>query len=206
MVLNELHLQDCDLEVSPNREYTEDVMDTDGEIDTMQVRYGKAELLREIEGAWAKLNEALDGLTQEQMTDIRDPEGWAVKDHLIHMAAWERSVVVFLQGKPRHEGLGIDEQLYLTGDDDKINAAIQEKRKDVSLSEAMSDFREVHSQLLKLIEPMSDADLHKANSDYQPAGSGERDERPIVGMIYSNSANHFRDHQGWIESLVSQGR
>lgn len=174
-------------------------------MDTMEMRHSKADLVREIEGAWTKLNAALDGLTPEQMTQIQDEEGWAVKDHLVHMAAWERSVALFLQGKPRHEGLGIDEQLYLTGDD-RINAAIQEKQKDISLSEAMSEFQEVHAQLLGLIEPMSDDDLYKANSDYQPAGSGERDERPIIGMIYSNTAEHFRDHQGWIESLVSQGK
>ena len=175
-------------------------------MDTMEKRPGKAELLREMEGASTKLNAALERLTPEEMTEIRDPEGWAVKDHLVHMAAWERSVVVFLQGRPRYEGLGIDEHLYETGDEDEVNATIQEKRKDVSLSEALRELREVHSQMLSLIGPMSDDELYRANSDYQPEGSGERDERPVIGMIYGNTADHFRDHQGWIESLVSRGR
>ena len=174
-------------------------------MDTMQRRHGKAELLGEIESAWTKLNEALDRLTEEQMTEIRDAEGWAVKDHLVHIAAWERSVVVFLQGRPRHEGLGVDKQLYEEGGDDKINAAVQERRKDATLSEALAELREVHRQLLSLVEPMSDDDLYKANSDFQPDAQGERDERPVMGMIYSNTANHFREHQEWIESLVSQG-
>ena len=106
----------------------------------MEKRYTRAELLSEIDGTWTKLNTALDGLTQEQMTEIRDPEGWAVKDHLTHMAAWERSVVVFLQGRPRHEGLGVDEQLYETGGDDKINAAIQEKQKGCTAFESAGRF------------------------------------------------------------------
>jgi hypothetical protein len=38
---------------------------------------------------------------------------------------------------------------------------------------------------------------------YQPAEGGERDERPIIGMIYSNTANHFREHQAWITRLVA---
>lgn len=177
-----------------------------GYMDTTERRYSKAELVREIEGAWARLNAALDRLTPAQTTDIRDAEGWAVKDHLVHLAAWERSVVVFLQGKPRHEGLGVDEQLYLAGDDDVINAAIQEQRKDVSPAEALAGLREVHGQLLSLIDPMSDDDLHRANSDYQPDGPGERDERPVIGMIYGNTANHFSEHQEWIEGLVSHGR
>jgi hypothetical protein len=175
----------------------------ESEMATMERRPGKAELLSEIESAWTKLRDTLDTLTPEQMTEIRDPQGWSVKDHLVHMAAWERSVAVLIQGQPRHEGLGIDEQLYLTSSEDEINAAIQEKRKDVSLSEALADFREAHGQLLSLIEPMSDDDLYKANSDFLPEGSGERDERPIIGMIYGNTADHFREHQRWIESLVS---
>jgi hypothetical protein len=178
----------------------------EGELDTMRRRYGKAELLGEIDKAWTKLNEALDRLTDEQMTEIRDPQGWAVKDHLVHMAAWERSVAVFLQGRPRHEGLGIDEHLYDKGDDDEINAAIQEAQKVVSLAEARAQLRDVHAELLGLIDPLSDDDLNKANSDFQPEASGERDERPVVGMIYSNTANHFREHQEWIEGLVDGSR
>jgi hypothetical protein len=170
----------------------------------MEPRHTKADLLNEINQAWTNLNTALDNLTPEQMTDIRDPQGWAVKDHLVHIAAWERSVVVFLQGQPRHEGLGVAEQLYDAGDDDRINAAIQEKHKDASLSEARADLRNVHSQLLALVEPLSDDDLYKASSDFQPDASGERDERPIIGMIYSNTANHYNEHQEWIESLISQ--
>lgn len=173
-------------------------------MDTMERRYTKADLLNAIDGAWTNLNAALDRLTEEQMTETRDAEGWAVKDHLVHIAAWERSVVVFLQGRPRHEGLEVDEQVYARGDDDEINAAIQEKRKDVSLSEALDDMRSVHGQLLSLLEPMTDDDLYKANSDFQPNATGERDERPVAGMIYSNTANHFNEHQEWIESLVSQ--
>lgn len=172
----------------------------------METRHTKAELTGEIENAWTSLNAALDQLTEAQMTKIRDAEGWTVKDHLVHMMVWERSVVVLLQGQPRHAGLDIDEQLYLSGDEDAINAAIQEQRKDVSLSEALSELREVHRQLLSLIEPLTNDELYKANSDFQPEASGERDERPVIGLIYGNTANHFREHQEWIESLVGQHR
>ncbi|MEA2576132.1 MAG: hypothetical protein QOH93_3430 [Chloroflexia bacterium] len=171
----------------------------------MERRFTKADLLSAIEESWTKLNDALGRLTEQQMTQIRDHEGWTVKDHLTHIAAWERSVVVFLQGRPRYEGLGVEEQVYGRGDYEEINAAIQEQAKDASLSQALADLHSVHSQLLSLLEPMTDDDLYKANSDFQPAVTGERDERPIAGMIYSNTAGHFEEHQGWIESLVSQG-
>ncbi len=171
----------------------------------METRYSKAELLRQIGAAWTELDGSLGRLAPAQMTQIRDAQGWAVKDHLVHMAAWERSVVVYLQGRPRHEGLGVDEDLYLSGDEDAINAAIQGRHKDVPIADALADLREVHGQLLRLIEPMDDNELYRASSDFQPAGQIERDERPIIGMLYGNSAHHFREHQGWIESLVAAG-
>ena len=171
----------------------------------MERQYSRADLLRELDDAWTELNRTLDRLSEAQTTEIRDAEGWSVRDHLVHMAAWERSVVVFLQGRPRHEGLGVDKQLYLAGDEDTINAAIQEKHRDVSLAGALADLRQVHSELLRLIEPMSDDDLYRANSDFQPEGRGERDERPVIGMIYGNSAHHFREHREWIERLVAEG-
>ncbi len=172
----------------------------------MEPRHTKAELVTEIEAAWTKLHTALDRLAEAQMTEIRDAQGWTVKDHLVHMAAWERSVVVFLHGKPRHAGLQVDEQLYLSGDEDAINAVIQQQRQDVSLAEALADLRAVHRQLLSAIEPLSEDDLYKANSDFQPDTSGERDERPVIGIIYGNTAHHFSEHQQWIASLVAQAR
>jgi hypothetical protein len=81
-------------------------------MDSTERRYTKADLLHEIDDAWSTLTAALDELTEAQMTDVQDAAGWTVTDHLMHIAAWERSVVVFLQGQPRHVGLGIEEHLY----------------------------------------------------------------------------------------------
>lgn len=174
------------------------------EVDTMERRFSKSELLYEIGQARNDLNAALSLLTSEQMTGIQDRQGWTVKDHLIHISAWERSVVVFLQGRPRHEGLGISGSVYANSDDDEINAAIQQAKRGMPLDEVLAEFAQVHDELLTQIEFMSDRDLSKANSDFQPEGTGHRDERPISGMIFSNAANHLRDHQAWIETLVTR--
>jgi hypothetical protein len=172
-------------------------------MDSPERRYTKADLLHEIDDAWSTLTAALDGLTDAQMTDVRDAAGWAVTDHLVHIAAWERSVVVFLQGQPRHVGLGIEEHLYQTGDEDAINAAIQRQRQDSTAAAAVAELRAVHAELLHLLAPLHDDDLYQASSTYQPADTDELDARPIIGMIYSNTANHFREHQAWITRLVA---
>ncbi len=175
-------------------------------MDSIEHRYTKADLMHEINDAWTTLTAALDGLTETQMTEVRDAAGWAVTDHLVHIAAWERSVVVFLQGQPRHAGLGIDAYLYQTGDEDAINAAIQRQRQALSVAEAVAEVRAVHADLLRLLASLSDDDLYRASSTYQPANAGEPDVRPIIGMIYSNTANHFREHQTWMAQLVAHGQ
>jgi len=162
--------------------------------------YTRSELLATIESAWIALDATLDRLTDRQMTTIKDAQGWTVKDHLIHLAAWERSVVFFLQSQPRHAGLGVDQALYQSGNFDDINAAIFQQRKVMPLAEAMAQFHNVHRQLMELLQPLTDADLQKPYRAYLPEESG--DDRLAIDVIYSNTAGHFREHLDWIESLV----
>ena len=164
----------------------------------------KVELLTDIERAWAALNTALDRLTAAQMTTLTDAQGWAVKDHIIHMTAWERSVVFFLQGQPRHAGLDVDEALYLRAADDEINAVIFQQRKDLPLGDALAQFRDVHQQLLKLLQPLTDADLREPYRHYLPDEPGDGDGPPAISVIDGNSAQHFSEHLIWIEALVGE--
>ena len=92
----------------------------------------KAELLADIEQAWIAINTTLDHLNDERLTNPQDAKGWTVKDHIIHLTAWERSVVFFLQGQPRHLGLGVDEATYLSGKYDEINAVNYKKTKEIT--------------------------------------------------------------------------
>lgn len=162
----------------------------------------KVELLADIERTWSILMAALDRLTETQMTTIKDAQGWTVKDHLIHLMHWERSVVFFLQGQARHAGLGVEEALYLNGNDDQINTVIQEQHKDLPLREALAQLRSTHQGLLKLLEPLSESDLQKPYRHYLPDEPGEGDGPPALNVIYGNSAHHFTEHLAWITALV----
>ena len=162
----------------------------------------KAELLVEIEHAWTTLNAALDRLTEAQMSVPQDAQGWTIKDHLIHLTFWERSVIFFIQGQPRHQGLGIEKLLYLKGSDDEINAAIYQQHKDLSVSETIAQFRSTHQQLLKVLQPLTDPDLQKLYRHYLPDEPGEGDGPPALNVIYGNSAHHFAEHLPWITALV----
>jgi hypothetical protein len=164
----------------------------------------QAELLQVINEAWANLNALLDTLTLEDMSEVRDAGGWAAKEHLIHLMAWERSGVAFLQGTPRSEGLGIDKTLLLSGDFDKMNSVIQELWKDLSAAEARIALNDVHAQMLRLIESLGDKDLTEAMGEFAPSASGRYDKRPIQLLIYGDTAEHFQEHQVWLEEMFSK--
>lgn len=161
----------------------------------------KLELLADIELAWTALNATVEQLSEAQMTSRRDDQGWTVKDHLIHLTAWERSVVFLLEGQPRSAGLGVEPTIYEHGSDDDINAIIFQQRRTVPLSETQVEFRAVHQQLLTLLQPLSDADLQRPTKAVLPI---EEDDRPIINLIYGNTAHHFREHRSWIETLTSK--
>ena len=162
----------------------------------------KAQLMLEIEDGWLIINQAIDSLSKAQMTTLRDGEGWTVKDHIAHMTAWERSALYFLQGKPRHEGLGVEESVYLSEDEDSINAAIYARQQSLTLPEVLADFRAVHSQLLTALQPLTDSELMLPYRHFLPDEPGEGEGPPGINVIYGNSAHHYHEHLAWMRALV----
>lgn len=164
----------------------------------------KAELMREIERAWAAFAAVLDRWPETQLTSIRDPQGWTAKDHLIHLTYWERSAVFFLAGQPRQAALGVDEELYLNGSDDEINAAIFQAHQALPWAEAVAQFRAVHQQLMSLLQPLTDADLQRRYRAYLPDEPADGDGPAAIDVVYGNSAGHLAEHLVWIEELLTR--
>jgi len=162
----------------------------------------KANLLGEIREAWKVLNSCLDSLSEMQMTTILDAHEWSIKDHLTHLSIWERSVVFFLQGKPRHEGLGIDKALYDSGSIDEMNAVVQEVHKGIPLHQVRTRLRETHAKLMSLVDSLSDDDLSRPLGEFHPEMQTVEDRLPY-NIIFDNTAGHFVEHLAWIEALAS---
>ena len=162
----------------------------------------RTELLERIETAWADLLSFLDGLSDRQMTEVRDDQGWNVKDHIIHMAAWEESVAYLFEGRPRHEALGIDESQFANASFDEINAIMRDQRKRTDLSSALAEFRRVHGGLVAHMQALSDADLKEQVATFFPQAPTS-DERQVLDLLYDNTAHHFAEHLGWIKALVA---
>lgn len=162
----------------------------------------KADLLAHIEEQWNALHGLFNILTDHELTEIKNPDGWSIKDHVAHMTAWENFVIATLTGHPRHEGLGIPKAVYDTDDIDTINKAIFELHKDEPTHVVFPAFHHTHQKLLALIEQLSDEDLNKAYSHFLPTDSGGH--LPVINVIYGNTAHHFKEHLGWIQAMLAK--
>lgn len=159
-------------------------------------------LMSHIERDWQALMTWLKTLTPHQIAEIRNPDGWAIKDHVAHMAAWENSVVVFLERRPRHEGLGFPEGTFLGENLDEINDAIFRRHKNTSYEAILQNFLRVHAHLLRVLAPLTTEDLMKPYQHYLPDEPG--DGPPALNVVYGNTAHHYRLHQGWMEAMLNE--
>ncbi len=166
-----------------------------------QYEYTKARLMAEIDRELPALNATLDALTDDQLQRT-DAAGWRISDHVANLAAWERSVLVLLGGRPRYEGLGISEALYESHDVDAVNDAIFQRERHLTFAQARELFTTTHEELLAALAPLSDADLNGSVDSFLPAASG--DDRPVIGALYANTAAHYAEHHQWIRALAGQ--
>jgi hypothetical protein len=161
----------------------------------------KSELIRKIGIAWENFQTYLAGLTEQQMTDLCDDQGWNVSDHITHLAAWEEMIVMLLQGKPRFQFLGVDSSQLSIQPIDEINAIIRDRRRNLSATAAIEGYRRSHHKLVASLQTLTDADLS------QPAGKvfaqiPPDDERRVVDIIQDNADRHIAEHLPWIQAIV----
>lgn len=157
----------------------------------------KAHLMEKIRLAWAALEQTIRLLSEAELTTPGLNDGWSVKDHLAHLSAWEQRLLAAIQERPAHEGLQIDEAMYLSGDTDSINALIFARNVDRSLLEVMDEFRRSQRELWHALERLSDADLRRPYIPDDPS-----DSRWLIHGIIGNTYEHYQEHEEWIGALI----
>ncbi len=166
--------------------------------ESFSVPRDKTELLARIREARAALERTVDRLSEAQLT-APGPDGWSGKDHLAHLAAWEGKIVAVMEGRPAHEGLGLDEATYRGASIDEINARLHERERERPLPEVLAGFRETHGRLLAALEALPEAELSRP---YQSADAGD----VLADGIAGNTYEHYEEHQATIKALAAQDR
>jgi hypothetical protein len=152
------------------------------------------DVLTRVDRAWRELEQTLEGLGPRELAEVRDSEGWAVKDHLMHLVAWERALVARLDGRPEHEALGVDEAT-LGLDEDAQNAAIFARHRDRGVGDVLEAVRTEHARTRARLGAIRDGEL---------AGGDGAGARPVAAWIEGNTWEHYAQHLGWIRELLQR--
>jgi hypothetical protein len=166
----------------------------------------KAEFQQHLRDAWAQLQETLDGLTEEQMTERVDHAGWSVKDHLAHLIPWENGMIALLKHEPRYPAMGLAADTVLEEDEGELNEILRGPYESPTLAEVRERLRQTHEALVALVESLEPDDLLKTYSHYQPEEPGDDTGEPVLRWVIGNSGGHYLEHLPWIRELASASR
>jgi uncharacterized protein DUF1706 len=152
-----------------------------------------------IESGWRELTALVDGIGQSGL-EWKGTGQWAVKDHLVHIAAWELSLLGLLDGEDRRTAMGVPGA---AEDTDSLNEAIWLAHREETADEALAFSRESHVKLMRRLGAMTDSDLRRSYNHYQPNDPRDPgDDRPVVEWVAGNTYEHYTEHIGYIDQIV----
>ena len=158
------------------------------------------EVVGKIEATWHELDSLARSLDDEGLSLHRGPDGWAVKDHLVHVAAWEHWLLALFEHRDKLEAMGAGSA---KREIDDINAAVYEKHRDDSVQAALEYFRDAHQHLMTVLRRQSDEDFERPYKTFFDPGT-EGDEQPVLVAVAGNTYDHYPEHVGWIREQLGR--
>jgi hypothetical protein len=162
----------------------------------VEEQLSKRAMLDLICSEWEALEAVLGQLSQEEMIRPGVHGNWSVKDIIVHITAWEKRMVQWLDESLRGE-IPQRPAPGMTWDDlDELNERIYQEGREKPLDEALAEFREIHQESVRAVEAMAEEDL------LAPGRFEWREGDPIWRMVAANTWWHYKDHQeaiaGWM--------
>ena len=155
--------------------------------------------VEKIDQRWHELGSLVDSLGPQGLT-VTAGDGWAVKDHLVHIAAWEHSLLALLDGGDRRSAMGVGPD---AKDTDALNAEVWSLHRQKTPAQALDYFHHAHELLMQRLRGMSDADLQLTYNHYQPSEPRDPDDdRPVIDWVGGNTYDHYAEHIDWINQLI----
>ena len=155
--------------------------------------------MQKIESSWDELVGLVNQIHEAGGLTKVGSDGWSVKDHLAHVAAWEHSLLALVDGEDREQAMGLAEPL---DGIEAINEAIRKIHQGDTPDEALGYFRDSHAKMIAALDKLTDADLQKPYRHFQPSEPDEN--RPVAGWVAGNTYEHYAEHIDWINHLISE--
>jgi hypothetical protein len=155
----------------------------------MTTREAAGAALARFDQAWGELDKTVHSLSPRDLSDIRDPAGWAAKDHLMHVAVWEQALLARLDGRPRYHALGLDASTEGSEDWDALNAKIFAATRQRSVGDVLDSLRGTHAATRACLAALAAGTADAPTADGFVADMG-------------GYADHYDQHRGWIRELI----
>jgi uncharacterized damage-inducible protein DinB len=147
---------------------------------------------------WAALQDVVSRLSDAQLA-APGPEVWSVKDHLAHVAEWERACTAVLAHRPQWQGFGLTASGYEGLDIDALNAVLFERHRAAPVGEVKTMANAAHADMLTALAHLSDADLQRRVGEY---GMSTNPDRKLLEKIAGDTYAHYAEHAVWIKELL----
>lgn len=146
----------------------------------------KDELLADLRAARARLLDAIEGLSEDDMLRVGAVGFWSVKDVLAHLVAWEAEVVTTLARLDQHRQRA--PQIVEIEDIDEWNAEQYRLNAPRPLDVILEDLHGVHKHLLQVVAELDDRVLD--DNRRFPWMEGE----PLSYLVLENAVWHEEEH------------
>lgn len=155
----------------------------------------KNDLLEKLAQSRADFLELLEPFSEEDLLAPSLPNGWSIKDVLVHLLLWEAELIKLLfqalQGRIPQTALISNEP------DEVVNARWYAAHKDRELEQALKDFDLIRDQTIRRVEAFSDTDLTN------PRRFRWSDNKPLWQWIVSSTIEHEEEHTPEIRTLAA---
>jgi len=168
---------------------------TQAELETLPS--SKTELIDRIHRSRAALEKVIAPLNETELCAPGPAEGWAVKDHLSHIAAWEQFMLKhYIRGMTPHEAMEVNEATMQASDETATNEILYLRNKHHSADEVLAEFNRSYLEVLSTLEEVSFDELTK------PRFPDDPEQRPLLTWVAGNTYGHYAEHIPWIKDLL----
>ncbi|HEX7492030.1 MAG TPA: ClbS/DfsB family four-helix bundle protein [Candidatus Limnocylindrales bacterium] len=145
----------------------------------------RALLVAETEKQRDSLSALIAGRSREQLM-WAGAYGWSAKDHVAHLAEWERLLFGWYDAGLRGEDPPVPAAGYTWATLHDLNQRIYERHRDDQLEHVLADWRETSRRLLAMASTTAEAEL------YTPGLFAWTGRGTLAGFVYECGPNHYR--------------
>jgi hypothetical protein len=160
----------------------------------------KAELLDRLHTEHVRLTQAINQLTEAQLTQQGIIGTWSVKDMLPHIMHWEQFALGELEPAMRGERPAAPDAAGAEEDesDDEINARVVAQYRDVPLSDVRAAFARSFQRVVAVVEALDAADFTVDSPVARVLGES------VVDCLGNNTYDHYAEHSAMIRDWLAR--